>query len=89
MKVSNFDTIHLINKFYYSKSHWSFFFNKLSATKGKLKNSCFLYESLVSEWLHIYNQNSICNIFYHMLVSPFIVLVTQVVMVICLAGIVG
>ena len=45
MKVSNLDTIHLINKFYYSRL--VLFFNKLSATKGKLKNSCLPYESLI------------------------------------------
>ena len=44
IKVSNLDTIHLINKIYYSRL---VFFNKLSATKGKLKNSCLQYESLI------------------------------------------
>ena len=45
MKVCNLDTIHLINKIYYSRL--VFFFDKLSATKGKLKNSCLPYESLI------------------------------------------
>ena len=44
MKVSILATIHLINKIYYSRL---VFFDKLSATKGKLKNSCLPYESLI------------------------------------------
>ena len=58
MKVSNLDTIHLINKFYYSRL---VFFDRMSSTKGKLKNSCIPYKSLIQNGYiySIYSQNSI------------------------------
>ena len=66
----------------YTRFSWSInfiildrsFFNKLSATKGKLKNSCLPYESLIRNG-YIYTVR--IAFLSHMLVSPFIVLVTQ------------